>query len=105
MNLPQHTRPLLQPEHDVLLYERKLHPRRQRLELLELRVRLGQQALLVLLAPQRQQRAGLVAAHEQVLRHRRLLGRQGRYAALVLMKLVALGLEIEDSSKGALDGR
>lgn len=74
VNLRQHPRPLLKPKHHILLYQRKLHPGRQPLQLLQLRVRLGEQALLVLLPAQREQRARLVAAGEQVLGHGGFLG-------------------------------
>lgn len=92
----QHLCALLQAKDDVLLYLRKLDARRQLLQLLQLRVRLGQQRLLVLFAPQREQRLGLVALGQHLLGNVRLLVRQNRYAPLVLVQLVALVLHVED---------
>ena len=87
---------LLEAEDDVLLDLRELDARRQLLELLQLRVRLGQQRLLVLLAPQRQQRLLLVALGEHLLRDGRLAVCQAGDVALVVVQLIALDLEVQD---------
>lgn len=85
VNLRQHFRALLQAKHDVLLDLRKLDAGRQPLQLLQLRIRLGQQRLLVLLAPQRQQRPLLVALGQHLLGNVRFLIREDGDAALVLV--------------------
>jgi hypothetical protein len=83
VDLLEHARALLQAKHNVLLDLRKLDAAHQLLELLELRVRLGQLRLLVLLVPQGQQRALLVALGQHLARHLRLALRQGANLFLV----------------------
>lgn len=96
VDLPEHARALLQAEDDVLLYEGELDVAGELLELGQLGVRLGEQLLLVLLPPQREEGALLVAGREHLARDVRLLVRQDDDAALVLVELVALELQVED---------
>ncbi|RBQ80867.1 hypothetical protein VDGD_21129 [Verticillium dahliae] len=96
LDILEHARALLQPEHDVLLYERELDVGRQVLQLGELGVRLGEQGLLVLLAAQGEQGLVLVALGEHLLCDGRLLVGQEGDALLVLVELVALELHVED---------
>lgn len=96
VDLLQHRRALLQPEQHVLLHERKLDVRRQLLQLRQLRIRLLDEPLLVLLAPQRQLGPRRVAARQALLRDRLLAVRQHRDALLVLPQLIALVLHVQD---------
>jgi len=73
VDLLEHPRPLLQPEYHILLYQRKLHARRQLLKLLELGVRLGEERFLVLFASEGEERAFLVASSEHLARDLRFL--------------------------------
>ncbi len=98
VDLLEHARALLQAEDDVLLYQGELDAVGELLQLGQLGVRLGQELLLVLLAAQGEEGALLVAGREELARHVRLLVRQQDDAALVLVELVALELEVEDGS-------
>jgi hypothetical protein len=100
VDLAQHARALLQAEHDVLLDQRELDARRQLLELRQLRVRLGEERLLVLLAAQGEQRALLVVLREHGARDGGFAVGQDGDAPLVLVEAVALGFEVEDSPGG-----
>lgn len=96
VDLLQDAGALAQAVDDVLLDEGELDGARQLLQLGQLRVRLGQQLLLVLLAPQGQERPRLVPRRRHPPRHLRLLVCQDCDAPLVLVQLVALDLEVED---------
>lgn len=92
--LLQHLGALLQAEHDVLLDQGELDARGQLLQLLQLRVRPREQRFLVLLPPEGEQCALLVALPEHLPRDGGLPVGEDGYAALILVKLVALGLEV-----------
>lgn len=96
MDLLQHRRALLQPVHHILLHQRKLDIRSELLQLRQLRVRLLDEALLVLLAPQRQLGPVCVALGQTLLRDRLLAVGQHRDALLVLPQLIALVLHVQD---------
>ena len=98
VDLLKHARALLQAEDDILLDEGELDVARQLLELGELGVRLDEELLLVLLAPQGEERALLVARREHLPRDVRFFVRQEHDAPLVLVELVALELQVEDGS-------
>lgn len=87
---------LLQTEHDVLLDHGELDRGGELLELLELGVRLLEEGLLVLFPAQGEERARLVALGEHLFRDGGLFVGQDGDAALVLVQLVALELEVED---------
>ena len=89
---------LLQAEQDILLYEGELDARGELLELLELGVGFGEQRLLVLFAAQRKEGPLLVAPGKRLARDLGFSVRQDGDAALVLVQLVALDLEVEDCS-------
>lgn len=86
----QDIRPLLQPKKDILLHERKLYPARQLLQLLQLRVRLRQQRLLVFLAAKSEEGAATVVTRETFFRNRGFAVCKDGYPLLILMELVAL---------------
>lgn len=86
---------LLQTKDYVLLDEGELDVARELLKLVELRIRLGEQGLLVFFAPQGEEGALLVAPRQHLARNVRLLVRQHRDATLVLVQLIALDLEVE----------
>ena len=96
MDLPQHCGTLLQAEYDIFLHQRKLDIRSQHLQLCQLPVRLRQQALLVLFAPEGELRFVGVAAFEAFFRDLSLAGGDYGYALLVLMQLVSLVLHVQD---------
>lgn len=96
VNLLQDFGALLQAKDDVLLDLRKLDARRQLLELLELRVRLGEEALLVFFAAQGEQGARLVALGQHLAGNVGLLVGEDGDAALVLLELVALRLHVQN---------
>lgn len=85
MDLLQNLSTLLQTKHDILLYLRKLDIGREFLQLLELRIRLFEERLLVLFAPEGQQRALLVALGQHLSRDVRLLVGEDGDASLVLV--------------------
>lgn len=89
---------LLEAEDDVLLDEGELDVAGQLLELGQLQVRLLKQGFLVLLPPQGEQGALLVARRQHLPRDGRLLVREHRDPSLILVQLVALQLEVEDRS-------
>lgn len=91
---------LLQAKDHVLLDHGELNRRCELLELLELGVGLLEEGLLVFLAAQGEQRARLVALGEHLLGNGRLLVREDGDAALVLVELIALELEVEDGPGG-----
>ena len=96
MDLLEDPSSLLQTKQNILLYLGELDLGRQPLQLLQLRVRLGQERLLILFAPQGEERSFLVALGEHLPRNIRLLVRQNGDAPLVLMELVALVLHVQD---------
>lgn len=100
VDLLEHLGTLLEAEDDVLLYEGELDVGRELLQLLELRVRLDQQRLLVLLAPQGEEGALLVALGEHLLGDLRLLVGEDGDAALVLVQFVALDLHVQNGPVG-----
>ena len=105
MNLPQHCGTLLQAEYNILLHQRKLHIRGQHFELCQLPVRLRQQALLVLFAPESELRLVGVTAPEAFFRDLGLAGGDYSYALLVLMQLVALVLHVQDRPTATVSKR
>lgn len=96
---------LLQAEHDVLLDHGELDGRGELLELFELGVRLLEEGLLVLFPAEGEEGALLVALCEHLLRDGSFLIREDSDAALVLVELVALELEVEDRPRRRGVGR
>lgn len=72
----------------------------QLLEVNELRVRLAQELLLILLLPKRRERPALVPSCERIARNRMLVGQADLEALLVLFQLVPLGLQAGPGAKG-----
>lgn len=96
MDLLEHRRALLQPENHVLLHERKLDVARQLLELRQLRIRLRNQAFLVLLAAERQLGLVYITLGQALFCDGLFAVGQDGNAFLILAQLVALDLHVQD---------
>lgn len=94
MYLLEHLGALLQAKHDILLYERELDVGGQLLQLLQLCVRLCEERLLVFLPAEGEERALLVTLGQHLPRDLGFSVGEDRYAPLVLVEPVPLGLEI-----------
>jgi hypothetical protein len=85
MNLPQNCGTLLQAKYNVFLHQRKLHIRGQHFQLCQLPVRLRQQTLLVLFAPESELCFVGITTPEAFFRDLGLARGDYSYALLVLM--------------------
>jgi len=98
VDLLQHAGALLQTVQNVLLHERELDIRGQRLELRELRVRLCQQRFLVFLLSQREKGPWFIAVAKAFASDFFLAVREEDDFLLVLVQSVALVFHVEDRS-------
>ena len=96
VDLLQHRSTLLQAKQNILLHKCKFHVARQLLELSQLRVRLGQQRFLVLLAPECEFRTGGITLCKTLFGYLLLAARQDGNALLVLVQFIALVLHVQD---------